>query len=127
MIDAVGVPEIEDSPLDDLDLYFRKTLIEADSKWDLSTTAKQVIDTKPWRGNVQKCMPGHGRFSFVHIDFNGEGGIAHMIEDSSKFTKYKALETLASGPLGIVIVNLKQALSKKTSLDMTKQLKTAFN
>ena len=109
LIDAVGVPEEEDSPLDDLELYFRKTLLEADSQWNLSTTAKQVIDTKPWRGNVQKCMPTRGRFSFVHIDFNGEGGVAHLIEDSSKFTKYKALETLASGPLGIVIVNLKQA------------------
>jgi hypothetical protein len=45
----------------------------------------------------------------VHIDFNGEGGVAHIIEDSIKFTKYKALETLASGPLGIVMVNLRQA------------------
>ena len=109
LIDAVGVPEEEESPLDDLELYFRKTFVEADSQWNLSTTAKQVIDTKPWRGNVQKCMPTRGKFSFVHIDFNGEGGVAHLIEDSSKFTRYKALETLASGPLGIVIVNLKQA------------------
>lgn len=60
LIDAVGVPEVEEIPLVDLELYFRKTLLEADSKWNLSTTAKQVIDTKPWRGNVQKCMPSRG-------------------------------------------------------------------
>jgi hypothetical protein len=31
LIDAVGVPEVEESPLVDLELYFRKTLLEADS------------------------------------------------------------------------------------------------
>jgi hypothetical protein len=108
VIDAVAVPPIEDA-LEDIELFFRKTLTEGDSEWKMSTTKMQVIDTKPWRGNIQKCLPSKGSFNFVHVDLNGEGGIAHLIEDSRVFTRFKALETLASGPLGITIVNIKQA------------------
>lgn len=52
-------------------------------------------------------MPAKGKFSFVHVDFDGVGGLAHLIEDTAKFGKYRALETLAGGPLGNVMVNLK--------------------
>lgn len=51
VIDAVAVPLTEDS-LDDIELYFRKTFQEGDSEWKLSTTSKQIIDTKPLRGNI---------------------------------------------------------------------------
>lgn len=125
VIDAVAVPLTEDS-LDDIELYFRKTFQEGDSEWKLSTTSKQIIDTKPLRGNIQRCFPSKGQFSFAHIDLNGEGGVAHLIEDTKKFTKFKALETLANGPLGITIVNVRQAASREVALENAKVMRERF-
>lgn len=52
-IDAVAVSENNDeNEYEDIELYFRKTLLESDSEWKMSTTATKLIDTKPWRGNV---------------------------------------------------------------------------
>ena len=126
VIDAVAVSPNEDA-LDDIELYFRKTISEGDSEWKLSTTKRAVIDTKPWRGNIQRCMPSKGQFSFVHIDLNGEGGIAHLIEDTRLFTRYKALETLANGPLGITIVNIRQGPPRELAISHAKQMAAALN
>lgn len=112
IIDAVSVPEAsgdedEDEINDfDLELVFQKVLLEGDSEWKQST-AKKVIDTKAKRGDLSKCLPTKGRFSFVHIDFDGLGGLAHIIEDTAKFGKFRVLEALAGGPLCNVMFNLK--------------------
>ena len=125
VVDAVAVPPTEDA-FEDIELYFRKAFQEGDSEWKLSTTSKQIIDTKPVRGNIQRCLPSKGQFSFVHIDLNGEGGIAHLIEDAKKFTKFKALETLANGPLGITIVNVRQPGSREKALERARLMKEKF-
>ena len=65
---------------------------------------------------MKKCLPLKGKYSFVHIDFDGLGGMAHIIEDSNKFGKYKALETIASGPLGLVMYNLKSSMKREKAL-----------
>ena len=41
------------------------------------------------------------------MDFDGLGGMAHIIEDTAKFGKFRVLDTLANGPLGNIMVNLK--------------------
>ena len=71
-------------------------------------------------------MPQKGRFSFVHVDFDGMGGMAHLIEDTAKFGKYKILETLAGGPLGNVMFNIKQPLRKEECLRLAARMKSSF-
>jgi hypothetical protein len=48
----------------------------------------------------------------VHVDFNGTGGFAHIIENTDKYTQSKALEVM-SGALGNVMVNINQPLRKE--------------
>jgi len=109
LIDAVGVPPSEEVQDFDIELFFQKALLEGDSEWEKSH-CKKVIDTKARRGDLSKCLPIKGSFSFVHIDFDGIGGFAHIIEDEAKFGKMKALETLSAGPLGNIIKSIKHGL-----------------
>ena len=53
--------------------------------------------------------------------------MAHIIEDSLKFGKFKALETLAAGPLGNVVVNLKQPLKRDVCQRLAKSEKAKFS
>ena len=76
------------------------------AEWKKSHHAS-VIDTKKYRGNVSKCLPTKGTFSYVHIDVNGEGGFAHIVEDEIKFGRNRALQALSEGPLGNTLTNLK--------------------
>ena len=130
VIDAVAVPDStadEEADADfDMELVFQKTLLEGDSEWKQST-AQKVIDTKAKRGDLQRCLPSKGQFSFVHIDFDGLGGIAHIIEDTLKFGKLRALETLAGGPLGNVVVNLKKPLRREECIRLAQKLKLNFS
>ena len=127
IIDAVSIPENNDEDADfDLELVFQKALLEGDSQWKQST-AKKVIDTKTKRGDLQKCLPAKGRFSFVHVDFDGQGGMAHIIEDTLKFGKNRMLEILAAGPLGNIVVNLKQPLKSAESHKLAQKLKQKFS
>ena len=127
VIDAVGVPNDDDEETDfDLEVVFQKALLEADSEWKRST-AEKVIDTKGKRGDLSKCLPTKGHFSYVHVDFEGVGGLAHIVEDTAKFGKFRILETLAAGPLGNVIVNLKQPLRREECLRLAKKLKSKFS
>jgi hypothetical protein len=121
MIDAVAVPpicdlEADEDPLgggrdlfSDLDTFFRTAITEGHAtaaEWKKSHHAS-VIDTKKYRGNVSKCLPTKGTFSYVHIDVNGEGGFAHIVEDEIKFGRNRALQALSEGPLGNTLTNLK--------------------
>lgn len=93
-----------------MDLFFRKTLTDSESKWEKSHH-KSVIDTKVHRGNIGKAVPNKGQFSYVHIDINGEGGFAQIIEDEAKFGRNRALQALSEGPLGNTLTNLKVPLA----------------
>lgn len=68
-----------------------------------------------------------GRFSFVHIDFDGLGGVAHVVEDTLKFGRFRVLEALAGGPLGNVMFNIKQPLRKEECFRIAHKLKQEFS
>mmetsp|Transcript_7436 Transcript_7436/g.8605 ORF Transcript_7436/g.8605 Transcript_7436/m.8605 type:complete len:88 (-) Transcript_7436:27-290(-) len=79
------------------------------------------------RGDLSRCLPTKGRFSFVHIDFDGMGGIAHVIEDTLKFGKFRILDALAGGPLGNVMFNLKQPLRREECRRISQKMKSSFS
>ncbi len=108
-IESIGVPENEE--MVDLDVYFKKSLLEDDEQW---SNHKALIDTKAKRGQILKCLPEQGQFDYVHIDFNGVGGFAHIIEDARRFGPLKALEVLG-GALGHDFVNLTVPLRPEKS------------
>ena len=124
VIDAVGVPQGSGEDFD-LEVVFQKALLDGDSEWE-KTNSRKIIDTVPKRGDVQKCLPLKGKFSFTHVDYDGQGGIAHIIEDSTKFGKYKALDTVASGPLGLVMYNIKSSVKREKALGFTRDLSKKF-
>ena len=73
---------IKSKLLEDAKLYFKKAFMEQDYEW---TTNKKLIDTTPHRGNLTKYL--NSNFSYVHVDFNAQGGFLHIIEDVSKFSQ----------------------------------------
>ena len=130
LIDAVGVPEIDRSENEEdalggcdfsaLEPFFRQALTEVGKE---EKTLKKIVDTKQHRGNISKCMPNKGSFSYVHVDINGDGGFAHVIEDEAKFGRNRALQALSEGPLGNVLTNLKVPLRSEHSKRMIKQIR----
>ena len=104
----------------DLELVFQKALLEGDSEWNRST-ARKLIDTRVHRGDLTKCMPRKGNFSYVHVDFDGLGGIAKVIEDVKKFGRYRALEALSGACLGNDMVNLKSTSSAQPLTNTQKE------
>ncbi len=62
----------------------------------------------------------------THVDFDGKGGFAKVIEDSRKFGSYFILKTLADGPLQIPMFNIRQSLSREKVLEIVKILTNEF-
>lgn len=87
----------------DLEVFFKKSLLEDDSEW---STHKKLIDTKSQQGKIWKCLPSSGQFNYIHVDFNGQGGFAHIIDDTRKYNQKKALEVVASAIGSNDLVNL---------------------
>ena len=52
-------------------------------------------------------MPNKGHFNYVHVDIDGKGGFAKVIEDVKKFGRYSPLMTLAEGPMGQVMFSIR--------------------
>jgi len=73
---------IKSKYLQDAKMYFKKAFSEQDYEW---TSNKNLVDTTPYKGNLTKII--NERFSYVHVDFNAQGGFLHVIEDTSKFSK----------------------------------------
>ena len=57
------------------------------------------------------------------MDFDGLGGMAHIIEDTAKFGKFRVLDTLANGPLGNIMVNLKNPMRRDECIRLSQKLK----
>ncbi|TNV79213.1 hypothetical protein FGO68_gene12107 [Halteria grandinella] len=106
----------------DMEVFFKKSLQDDDSEWG---THKKIIDTKARKGMIWRCMPSTGQFNYVHIDFNGLGGFAHVIEDSKKFGKTKALEVLG-GAMGHDFVNLSIPFRKEKAEKYVKDIRQRF-
>ena len=58
-----------------------------------------MIDTQSYKGDLSRCFPRKGKFSFTHVDFDGKGGFAKIIEDSRSFGGNFIIKILAEGPL----------------------------
>lgn len=113
----------------DLELLIQKTLTDCDNEWDRST-GKEIIDTKSrggQGGNLQKCLPSKGSFSFVHVDFDGEGGMAHIIENVDKFDRLRLLESVAKGIMGNVLANLRKPLKWVQAVENAKRMSGKFS
>jgi hypothetical protein len=70
-------------------------------------------------------LPNTGNFNYVHIDFSGTGGFAHIIEDTRKYSQHKALEVLG-GAIGLDFVNLGIPLRRETAIKHAKDIRKRF-
>jgi len=68
-------------------MYFKKAILESDVEW---SDNKRLIDTKSKgiRNSVPLGLP------YFSVDFNNEGGFAHVIEDYSRFPHYFGKEVI---------------------------------
>ena len=68
-------------------MYFKKAILESDAEWSEN---KRLIDTrsKGVRNSIPLGLP------YFSVDFNNEGGFAHVIEDSSRFPHYFGKEVI---------------------------------
>ncbi len=105
-----------------MELFFRKSFLEDDSEWGQH---RKIIDTKAKNGMIWKSLPTSGVFNYVHIDFNGQGGFAHIIEDTKKYNESKALEVLG-GAIGYDFVKLNIPLRKDKALKFVRDIKRQF-
>lgn len=84
----------------------KKSLLESESEWNRSNS-KPIIDTKMYKGDLSRYMPTKGTFQYIHIDVDGKGGIAKLIEDNKKFGANNALMTIAEGALGHTMFSIR--------------------
>ena len=63
---------------------------------ELNTHKKRVINTEEQVGNIWKCMPVGGNFSYVNVDFNGFGGFVQMIDEPESYDQFKSLNLINS-------------------------------
>jgi len=118
-VDAVGVKPPKEI---DLEVFFAKSLEDEDEEW---SQHKKVIDTKRKKGQIGRCIPKGGSFNYVHIDFNGDGGFAHVIEDKRKFKRITPLEVLGS-VIGNEFTNLTAPMRKEKAVKNTIEIRKEF-
>ena len=75
---------------------------------------------------IWKCLPSTGQFNYVHIDFNGEGGFAHIIDDAKKYSEIKAIEVLA-GAIGHELISLKIPMRTDKAYKYVREIKAKFS
>ena len=68
-------------------MYFKKAILESDAEW---TDNKKLIDTR--LKGLKRSIPVGLPYFFV--DFNNEGGFAHIVEEASSFPHYFAKEVI---------------------------------
>jgi hypothetical protein len=83
IIDCVAIPHNDEIEFD-LEVTLSKSLQESESEWE-RTNSKSLIDTKSYKGDLSRYMPNKGKFNFVHVDIDGKGGFAKMIENKKSF------------------------------------------
>jgi hypothetical protein len=119
-LQCIGVPNDLEV---DLEVYFKKSLTEDDSEWERSH--RGIIDTKAKKGQIWRCLPNSGQFNYVHIDFEGTGGFAHIIEDARKYNEYKALEVLG-GAMGLEFVNLTIPMRREKAESQAREVRKRY-
>lgn len=103
VIDVVA--GVEDGELD-LESTLFQSLKESETEWERSTS-KSVIDTRSYKGDLSRYFPRKGKFNITHVDLDGKGGFAKIIEDPRSFGSYFILKVLAEGPLQIPMYNVR--------------------
>jgi hypothetical protein len=83
-IDCIPIPKKEGSMAP---MYFKKAILESDVEW---SDNKKLIDTR--QKGLKKSIPVG--LPYFYVDFNNEGGFAHVIEDSSLFPHYFGKEVV---------------------------------
>lgn len=83
-IECIPVPKEEGSMAP---MYFKKAIQESDCEWAQN---KKLIDTR--QKGVKNSIPLG--LPYFYVDFNNEGGFAHVIEDPSLFPNYFAKEVI---------------------------------
>eukprot|EP00727_Mastigamoeba_balamuthi_P005807 m51a1_g1846 hypothetical protein (790) ;mRNA; f:583903-586342 len=77
-VDVVPLPR---HLADEGPLYFKQSIMGSDTEW---AQHKKLIDTRG-RG-LHRSIPKD--FPYFFVDFNGEGGFVHVVEDEGKFPHY---------------------------------------
>jgi len=111
------------SLLDDLRIFFKKALSEQDTEW---SSNKKIIDTTKYKGNMTKILSD--KFSYVHVDFNAQGGFLHVIDDERLFSNTFLKEILAPFlKKDISEIKYPKRLSQKELIEKVEEYKNEFD
>jgi hypothetical protein len=123
----IGHFEIEAFPikhklLEDARMYFKKAFMDQDYEWAINKT---MVDTTPYKGNLTKII--NENFSYVNVDFNGQGGYLHIIEDERRFSQTFLKEILCPIlKLNVLEVKYPKKLGLKELVDTVQRYKDFF-
>jgi len=78
------------------------------------------MNTKGYKGDLSRYMPMKGTFKFIHIDVDGKGGIAKIIDDEKSFSQNQALLMLAEGALGHTMFSIRQSKPRDQVLSLVR-------
>jgi hypothetical protein len=122
VIDVVAA--VQDEEIDLESLLFQ-SLKESETEWERSNS-KSVIDTRGYKGDLSRYFPRKGKFSLTHVDIDGKGGFAKLIEDPKRFGSYFILKVLAEALLQIPMYNVRQSLGREQILQKKDFLANEF-
>lgn len=97
---------------------FHKEFSDSDAEW---SDNKKVIKIN--RSGIQRAVPKG--FPYIHVDFNCEEGLAHIIEDFRYFSANLGREIVGE-LVGIDPMMRKRKLEKSAVLRETEALKELF-
>eukprot|EP01116_Phalansterium_solitarium_P017099 TRINITY_DN412_c2_g1_i1.p1 TRINITY_DN412_c2_g1~~TRINITY_DN412_c2_g1_i1.p1 ORF type:complete len:808 (-),score=348.54 TRINITY_DN412_c2_g1_i1:213-2636(-) len=69
-------------------IYFKKAILESESEW---SQHKKLISTVG--KGIRRSIPGG--FAYFHVEFDTDGGFAHVIEDDKRFSRHFGREVIA--------------------------------
>lgn len=82
---------IECIPVDKLDISEIKLCYKKafDDKETMNSINKNIIETYIHKGNLKSYI--NNKFYYFNVDFDGDGGFLHLIEDENRFSSYNNL------------------------------------
>ena len=116
----IDVVPVDEEMSEEVRLFFTKSLLEDDAEW---ASHRKVIDTVAKGGIIKKVIPWN--MEYLHVDFNGRGGFAHVIEDERRYGPHLHLEVLSSA-LGIEDVNFSIPLGKHEQEEEGRRMRKQF-
>ena len=83
------------------------------------------MNTEEHAGNIWKCLPIGGKFSYVSIDFNGFGGFVQIIEDPESYEALKALN-LVNSLIGGSMMSISVPITEQRGKEFAGKIKPIF-